>query len=226
MPSCRCRSASCATSFRAPGSASPSASCRRIVGVGAGVGIVAAGPIVDASAGSWLFWLPAGAHRRSLCSARSSASPSRRCARPAASTTRAPPSCRCRSSRSCSRSARARDGAGTRSRPSGCSCSARSHSSLFVLVELRVHEPLIDLRLFKAPRRLDCAPRGTGLRLRDVRHLPARADPPATAAEVTGYGFGKTVSTAGLFLLPTVIAMVICGPLAGFLVRRSGRRFR
>jgi MFS family permease len=37
-----------------------------------------------------------------------------------------------------------------------------------------------------------------------------------------GYGFGKTVTEAGLYLLPTVIAMIIFAPLAGILIRRVG----
>jgi MFS family permease len=39
---------------------------------------------------------------------------------------------------------------------------------------------------------------------------------------VTGYGFGKTVSQAGLFLLPTTLMMLVFGPLAGLLTRRFG----
>jgi len=38
----------------------------------------------------------------------------------------------------------------------------------------------------------------------------------------TGYGFGESVSEAGLFLLPTVLMMVVFGPLAGMLVSKFG----
>jgi len=38
----------------------------------------------------------------------------------------------------------------------------------------------------------------------------------------TGYGFGKSVTEAGLFLLPTVMMMIVFGPVAGILVRKVG----
>ena len=53
---------------------------------------------------------------------------------------------------------------------------------------------------------------GTFLLVPTLLELPA----------VTGYGFGKSVSQAGLFLLPTVLMMVVFGPLSGLLDRRFG----
>src|SRR4051794_3293330 len=40
----------------------------------------------------------------------------------------------------------------------------------------------------------------------------------------TGYGFGASVTAAGLFLLPSTIAIVIVGQMAGLLERRIGSR--
>ena len=40
--------------------------------------------------------------------------------------------------------------------------------------------------------------------------------------QATGYGFGKTVTEAGLFLLPTTVMMLVFGPLSGLLDRRYG----
>jgi MFS family permease len=40
----------------------------------------------------------------------------------------------------------------------------------------------------------------------------------------TGYGFGASVTTAGLFLLPSTIAIVVVGQMAGVLERRIGSR--
>jgi MFS family permease len=40
----------------------------------------------------------------------------------------------------------------------------------------------------------------------------------------TGYGFGASVTTAGLFLLPSTIAIVVVGQMAGILERRIGSR--
>ncbi|BCY08307.1 MFS transporter [Actinoplanes sp. L3-i22] len=92
---------------------------------------------------------------------------------------------------------------------------------VFVLVELRVAEPLVDMRLMKlravwstdlVAMILGFAMFGTFLLVPTLLQLPA----------ATGYGFGKSVSQSGLFLLPTVVMMVVFGPLAGLLSKRYG----
>jgi MFS family permease len=40
----------------------------------------------------------------------------------------------------------------------------------------------------------------------------------------TGYGFGASVTGAGLFLLPSTVAMLFVGPMAGSLERRFGSK--
>src|SRR2546430_6997490 len=50
--------------------------------------------------------------------------------------------------------------------------------------------------------------------------LPELVQEPAS----TGYGFGASVTTAGLFLLPATIAIVVVGQMAGLLERRIGSR--
>lgn len=91
----------------------------------------------------------------------------------------------------------------------------------FVLFELRVREPLINMRLM--------ALRGVwttnlvGLTFGFVMYgtfllIPTLLELPA----VTGYGFGKDVTTAGLFLLPSTLAMLVFGPMSGLLDRRFG----
>ena len=91
----------------------------------------------------------------------------------------------------------------------------------FVLVELRVSEPLIDVRLMTnrgvwatdiVALTLGFAMFGTFLLVPTLLELPT----------TTGFGFGKSVSQAGLFLLPTVLMMVVFGPLSGLLDRRFG----
>jgi EmrB/QacA subfamily drug resistance transporter len=93
--------------------------------------------------------------------------------------------------------------------------------AVFVPVELRVKEPLIDMRLMRlrgvwatdlVAVILGFAMFGTFLLVPTLLQLPAG----------TGYGFGKSVTTAGLFLLPTVVMMVVFGPIAGILVRKVG----
>src|SRR6185312_8165312 len=87
--------------------------------------------------------------------------------------------------------------------------------------ELRVREPLINMRLL--------ALRGVwttdlvGLTFGFVMYgtfllIPTLLELPAS----TGFGFGKSVSEAGLFLLPTTLAMLVFGPLSGLLERRYG----
>ena len=43
-------------------------------------------------------------------------------------------------------------------------------------------------------------------------------------AAATGYGFGKTVTQAGLFLLPLTAAQLVFGPVSGILEGRLGAR--
>jgi EmrB/QacA subfamily drug resistance transporter len=91
----------------------------------------------------------------------------------------------------------------------------------FVLVELRVKEPLIDVRLFKfsgvwtshvIALVFGFAMFGTFLLVPTILQLPT----------ITGFGFGKTVTEAGLLLLPTVLAMIVLAPIAGILIRHVG----
>jgi EmrB/QacA subfamily drug resistance transporter len=91
----------------------------------------------------------------------------------------------------------------------------------FVLVELRVKEPLIDVRLFKfsgvwtshvVALVFGFAMFGTFLLVPTILQLPS----------ILGYGFGKTVTQAGLYLLPTVLAMIVLAPIAGILIRKVG----
>ncbi|WP_250007864.1 MFS transporter [Actinoplanes sp. M2I2] len=93
----------------------------------------------------------------------------------------------------------------------------------FVLFERRRRAPLINMGLMR--RRgvwatdlvalvLGFAMFGTFLLVPIILLLP----------EATGYGFGRSVTAAGLFLLPTVMMLVLFPPLAGALVRRSGAK--
>jgi MFS family permease len=50
--------------------------------------------------------------------------------------------------------------------------------------------------------------------------LPEFVQEPAS----TGYGFGASVTVAGLYLLPSTIAIIVLGQMAGILERRIGSR--
>ena len=91
----------------------------------------------------------------------------------------------------------------------------------FVLLELRVKSPLIDMRLTKIrgvwtahviALAFGFAMFGTFVLVPTLLQLPS----------ATGYGFGSSVTESGLFILPTVIMMVIFGPITGSLVNRFG----
>jgi EmrB/QacA subfamily drug resistance transporter len=91
----------------------------------------------------------------------------------------------------------------------------------FMVVELRVREPLVNMRLM-AGRGVwttnltglifGFAMYGTFLLIPMLLELPA----------ATGYGFGKTITDAGLLLLPMAGAMLVFGILSGLLDRRFG----
>ncbi|ALE07718.1 MFS transporter [Arthrobacter sp. ERGS1:01] len=191
-----------------------------IFGIGAGVGIVAAGPIVEALSWHWLFWLPAVLVAIALLGAifGMPESPVRTPGR--------------------------LDLVGTGiltiglvslllaisegqnwgwgdAKTIGLLILGAAALVVFVFVELRVAEPLIDVRLFRhrgvwtahiVALAFGFAMFGTFILVPTLLQLPT----------VLGYGFGKSVSQAGVYLLPTVVAMVISGVVAGALIRRIG----
>jgi len=191
-----------------------------IFGIGAGVGIVAAGPIVEALSWHWLFWFPAVLVAIALLGAIFGIpeSPVRTPGR--------------------------LDVLGTGILSIGLVSVLLAISEgekwgwddiktigllvlgavalvAFVIVELRVKNPLIDVRLFRhrgvwtahiVALVFGFVMFGTFILIPTLLQLPSQL----------GYGFGKTVSEAGIFLLPTVAAMVIAGVVAGVVIRRIG----
>ncbi len=89
--------------------------------------------------------------------------------------------------------------------------------------ELRSREPLVDMRMM-AIRGVWTTNTvafliGIGMYSSFIL-LPEFVQEPTS----TGYGFGASVTVAGLFLLPTTIAIVVVGQMAGVLERRIGSR--
>ncbi|VXC46638.1 Drug resistance transporter, EmrB/QacA subfamily [Arthrobacter sp. 9V] len=191
-----------------------------IFGIGAGVGIVAAGPIVEALSWHWLFWLPAGLVLIALLGAIFGMPES---------PVKTPGKLDLLGTGILSVGLVAVLLAISEGQTWGWS-DVKTLSLLigggialiaFVLVELRVAEPLIDVRLFRnrgvwtahiVALAFGFAMFGTFVLVPTILQLPT----------VLGYGFGKTVSEAGLYLLPTVVAMVISGVIAGALIRKVG----
>jgi EmrB/QacA subfamily drug resistance transporter len=93
----------------------------------------------------------------------------------------------------------------------------------WVREELRSREPLVDMRMM-AIRGVWTTNAvafliGVGMYSSFIL-LPELVQEPAS----TGYGFGASVITAGLFLLPATIAITVVGQMAGILERRIGSR--
>ncbi|HUB40422.1 MAG TPA: MFS transporter [Streptosporangiaceae bacterium] len=193
-----------------------------MLGVGGGFGIVLAGPIVIHLGWHWIFWLPLGVTAIAL----------------AAAIAVVP------------RTAR-RDPGGL-SLPSALLLTAWLVAALlpvsngavwgwtspltlalfgaavviamaWVMVEVRSRSPLVDLRLLlERPvwaADLSALAFGFGM-FGSFLLVPALLEAPAR----TGYGFGQSVSGAGLFLLPGSVMLLAFGPVSGIMTRRLGPR--
>jgi EmrB/QacA subfamily drug resistance transporter len=93
----------------------------------------------------------------------------------------------------------------------------------WIRAELRAREPLVDMRMM-AIRGVWTTNAvafliGVGMYSSFIL-LPELVQEPKS----TGYGFGASVTTAGLFLLPATIAITVVGQMAGVLERRIGSR--
>ncbi|MFI5798703.1 MFS transporter [Streptomyces sp. NPDC051677] len=93
----------------------------------------------------------------------------------------------------------------------------------WVVVELRVRAPLVDMRMLAnrgvwttniAGISFGVVTFGSFLLVPLLLQLPT----------ATGYGHGKSVSEAGLYLLPASMAMVVFAPLSGVLDRHFGAK--
>ena len=95
--------------------------------------------------------------------------------------------------------------------------------SAFIAYERRFPEPMVDMRLMsKRPVwstnltafAIGFAMFGSYVLIPQLVELPA----------VTGYGFAKTTTVAGLLMLPSALVMLGAGPLSGWLGSRFGSR--
>jgi EmrB/QacA subfamily drug resistance transporter len=191
-----------------------------LFGIGAGIGIVAAGPIVDHLSWHWLFWLPLVLIVIAMLGVIFGVPES---------PVRTPGRLDVLGATILSVSlvslllaiSKGRDWGWTDPLTVGLLLLGTAALVAFVLVELRVKEPLINMRLLAirgvwatnlVGLAFGFAMFGTFLLIPVLLQLPAE----------TGYGFGKTVTEAGFFLLPTTLTMLIFGPLSGLLDRRFG----
>ena len=106
----------------------------------------------------------------------------------------------------------------------GCPRLGAPSSSLWGVVELRSSSPMVDMSMLSHRPVLltNIATLISGFALFSCFVLlPAFVE---TASE-HGYGFGASATKAGLFLLPSSIAMLFAGPLAGMIGRRFGSKW-
>ncbi len=95
---------------------------------------------------------------------------------------------------------------------------------LWGLVELRMPEPMVDMAMlaYRPILLTNVTTLISGFALFSCFVLvPAFV----AAPEVLGYGFGASATVAGLFLLPSSVAMLFSGPLAGVVGRRYGPKW-
>jgi EmrB/QacA subfamily drug resistance transporter len=94
---------------------------------------------------------------------------------------------------------------------------------LWVVVESRVREPLIAMSVLRRP--VVAATNLAGLLIGVSMFASFLSIPQfAQAPESTGYGFGASVTVAGLMLVPIAAAQLLTGAFVGRLERRLGSR--
>jgi len=95
--------------------------------------------------------------------------------------------------------------------------------TIWVSYESRVPEPLVDMGMMREravlTTNLTALLVGFGM-FGSFILIPKFVQTPAVA----GYGFGATVTEAGLFLLPSAAIMLFAGPIAGYLGTRFGSK--
>jgi EmrB/QacA subfamily drug resistance transporter len=100
---------------------------------------------------------------------------------------------------------------------------------LWVLVELRVPEPMVDMRMMvRRPVLLtNITAVIAGFAMFSVfvlvpNFVETPTGLPDELAQLVDYGFGASATKAGLYLLPSAIVLLFAGPLGGLLGRRFG----
>jgi EmrB/QacA subfamily drug resistance transporter len=193
-----------------------------ILGIGAGAGIVLAGVIVDNLSYHWLFWLPLIAVVLAIVV-----------------TVRYVPESPVKAPARISWGAAALLSAGLAAvllavseavswgwgspRTLGLAAAGLAVLAVWVRVEFSSAQPLVDMRMMRLrgvwTTNLVGFLLGFGMFASFVL-LPQLVEQPKS----TGYGFAASVTGAGLFMLPSTVAMLVVGPMAGRLERRFGSK--
>ncbi|MCW2787786.1 MAG: transporter [Aeromicrobium sp.] len=191
-----------------------------LAAVGAGVGLVLAGPIVDALDYHWLFWLPAIVTAVAAVAAYVVVP---------ASPVRTPgkisvlPAILLSAWLVCLLLAlsQGRSWGWTSGRVLGLVAAAIVLAVLWVVVEERSESPLIDMTMMRLPAvwTTNLVALLVGFAMyASFGFLPQFTQTPAEA----GYGFGASITESGLILLPSSVTMFVVGLLSGTFVRLIG----
>ncbi|HTX12842.1 MAG TPA: MFS transporter [Solirubrobacteraceae bacterium] len=193
-----------------------------LLGVGAGLGLVIAGPVIATLGWRWLFWLPlASLVPISVAVVRwVPRSPVR---------TPAPVDYASAALMVCGLSAllvavsEASVWGLTSPRTLGLLGAGALLVAVWVRHELASDDPLVDMRMMALrgvwTTNLAAFLLGVGM-YASIALVPALVELP----RATGVGFGGSVTAAGLFMLPTAAPQLIVGPFSGRIARRIGSR--
>jgi EmrB/QacA subfamily drug resistance transporter len=193
-----------------------------LMGIGGGAGIILAGPIVDALSYHWLFWFPlfavvAAVIATVLFVPESPIKTPGRINWLGAALLSAWLVCVL---------VAVSEGSGwgwTSGRVLGLFAAGAVLAVLWVRNESRTAEPLVDMRMMRIRGvwTVNAAAFlvGAGMYSSFVL-IPQFVSEPTSS----GYGFGASVSQAGLFLAPSTLGMLLLGPVAGRLSERVGSR--
>jgi EmrB/QacA subfamily drug resistance transporter len=120
----------------------------------------------------------------------------------------------------------------TSARVGGLFAGAALFLALWVGAELRVPEPMVDMRVFVQRQVLftnicalitGFAMFGTFVLIPNFVETPRGLA--AGTARLVDYGFGASATKAGLYLLPSSVALLFAGPAAGLIGRRTGSKW-
>lgn len=193
-----------------------------LMGIGGGAGIVLAGPIVDTFSYHWLFWFPLMAVGLAIVATvlfvpESPIKTPGRINWAGAALLSAWLVCVL---------VAVSEGSGwgwTSGRVIGLLLAGAVLAALWVRNESRASEPLVDMRMMRIRGvwTVNAAAFlvGAGMYSSFIL-IPQFVEEPAS----TGYGFGASVSQAGVFLVPSTLGMLLVSPLAGRLSERVGSR--
>jgi EmrB/QacA subfamily drug resistance transporter len=191
-----------------------------LLGVGGGLGIVLAGPILENLSWHWLFWIPCGASLVTVVAALFLVPES---------PVRAPGQIHWLGALLLSGtlvclmlaiSEATRWGVGS-GKTLGLLGVAAVLGFLWVRAELAVTHPLVDMAMMRLRGvwTTNLAGLLVGLGMFSAFVLIAQY---VQAPESTGYGFGASVTQAGLFVLPSPVMVMVASPIAGRLTRTVG----